>query len=234
MAEKLPIDIYADGPTLEEMAGFDPKLVRGYTFNPTLFRTLKVADYLAHCRELLKACGGAPISFEVFADDKDNMLRQARILGALAPNVYVKIPITFCSGETTFPVISALAKEGLKLNITAVFTKAQVAGILPVLKQSKAIISVFAGRLFDIGLNATAATREISEMTHQQSDCRVLWASPRMVYDIKSACEAGCDIITMQTALIKKLGLFSKTAEEYSLATVKMFYEDAKAAGYKL
>jgi len=230
----LPIDIYADGPTLEEITSFDPMLVCGYTFNPTLFRMLKVTDYLAHCRKLIQICGEVPVSLEVVADDAGEMVRQARILGSLGTNVYVKIPITFCSGETTLPVIDTLINDGLNLNITAVFNKAQVQGILPIIRDSGTIISVFAGRLFDIGINATEATREIATLVHKNSKCRVLWASSGMVYDIKSASVAGCDIITMPAALIKKIYLFNTTPEEYSMSTVRMFYDDAKASGYKL
>ncbi len=122
--ENLPIDIYADGPTLEEIKGFDPHLVRGYTFNPTLFRKLGVSDYLKHCHKLLRFCGEeTSVSLEVIADDYDGMVRQARILSELGSNVYVKIPITFTSGETTLPVIEALVKDGLKLNITDIHRK---------------------------------------------------------------------------------------------------------------
>jgi transaldolase len=233
--ENLPIDIYADGPTLEEIKGFDPHLVRGYTFNPTLFRKLGVSDYLKHCRKLLRFCGEeTSVSLEVIADDYDGMVRQARILSDLGPNVYVKIPITFTSGETTLPVIEALVKDGLKLNITAILTKRQIEHIIPALRKSAGIISVFAGRLFDIGHDAVRATREMAKLVHSRSDCQILWASPRMVYDIKSACSANCDIITMRPELIKKLALFAKTAGDYSLETVKMFYQDAVTSGFKL
>lgn len=229
-----PIDIYADGPTLDEIAGFDGNLIKGYTFNPSLFRMLKVTDYLGHCLKLLKVCGKVPVSLEVLADDAGGMVQQARILKELGSNVYVKIPITFTSGETTLPVIELLVKDGLKLNITAILSRRQVQHILPALRDSGAIISVFAGRLFDIGIEAVETVGDIADMVHKESNCRVLWASPRMVYDIRNACAAHCDIITMKTDLIKKLSLFEKTAEEYSLETVKMFYQDAVASGYKL
>jgi len=232
--DNLPIEIYADGPTLEEINGFDRTLIKGYTFNPTLFKMLRVTDYIGHCRKLLQTCDILPVSLEVFADEKDEMIRQAKILGSFGKNVYVKIPITNSSGESTVNVLKALVDEGIKLNITAIFTKTQVEEILPWLSKTESIISIFSGRIFDIGLDAVEITGEISELVHGHSECKVLWASPRMVYDIINACNANCDIITMQSSLIKKLSLFSKTSIEYSLDTVKMFYNDAAESGYKL
>ena len=228
------VDIYADGPTLDEIESLGRGRVCGYTFNPTLFRALKVTDYLGHCRKVLEACGDAPVSLEVIADDADGMIRQARILSGLSQNVYVKIPITFTSGKSTRPVVEALAERSVKLNITAIFTKEQSIDILPPLRDQGAIISVFSGRLFDVGIDAVEATRAIADYVHAESDGKVLWASPRMVYDIKNAALANCDIITMQSALIKKCSLFGKLPEEYSLETVKMFYHDAVDSKYEL
>lgn len=232
--EKLPIDIYADGSTIDQIKGFDKGIIKGYTFNPTLFKNLKVTDYLGFCRKLLKVCGDAPVSLEVIADDPENMVRQAAILRNLGKNVFVKIPVTFTSGETTIKVIETLIMDGFDLNITAVFTKKQVEQILTVTKESHTIISVFSGRIFDIGIDAVKVTGEIADLVHEKSNCRIIWASPRMVFDIINACEANCDIITMQPSLIGKLSLFKKTPEEYSLETVQMFHGDAVASGYKL
>ena len=230
----LPIDIYADGPTLQEINNFNKNLIKGYTFNPTLFKMLGVTDYIGHCKKLLQSCDNIPISLEVIADDKDEMIRQAKILGMLGENVYVKIPITDTSGDSTINVLKALVSEDIKLNITAIFTKNQVEKILPCLSNTESIISIFSGRIFDVGLNAVKITGEISSLVHEHSECKVLWASPRMVYDIINACDANCDIITMQSSLIKKLSLFGKTPNEYSLDTVKMFYNDAAESGYEL
>lgn len=228
------IDIYCDGPTLQEITELDQNIIRGYTFNPTLFRNLGVVDYLQHCRTVVKACGQLPVSLEVFADDEAGMIRQASILNQLGETVYVKIPITYTSGKSTLSVIENLSRDKVKLNITAIFTLEQVNHILPTLKNSGAILSVFSGRLFDIGRDATEETAAIVKKVHAESNGRVLWASPRMVFDIKSACVAGCDIITMQNSLIKKLVLFEKSREDYSLETVKMFYQDAVKSGYVL
>jgi len=225
--ENLPIQIYADGPSFDEIGYFNNNLVKGYTFNPTLFRHLNVSNYLDHCKKLVKICGEFPVSLEVIADEKDLMIKQGIKLGELGKNVFVKIPITYTSGESTINVIKVLVDEGIKLNITAIFTKTQVERILPSLSKTESIISIFSGRIFDIGLDAVRITGEISELVHGHSDCKMLWASPRMVYDTINACNANCDIITMQSGLIKKLSLFNKTPEEYSLNTVKMFYDDA-------
>ena len=232
--DNLPIEIYADGPTLEEIDGFDKTLVKGYTFNPTLFKMLGVIDYMEHCEKILKTCDTFPVSLEVFADEEDEMIRQAKILGALGENVYVKIPITNTSGKSTVNVLKTLVDEGIKLNITAIFTKMQVEEILPSVNKTESIISIFSGRIFDIGLDAVKITSEISELVHDYSDCKMLWASPRMVYDVINACDANCDIITMQSSLVKKLSLFGKTPIEFSMDTVKMFYNDAAESGYIL
>jgi len=230
----LPIDIYADGPTLNEIESFDKSFIKGYTFNPTLFKNLGVTDYLGHCNKLLEICNNIPVSLEVFADDESEMIRQGKILGSLGENVYVKIPITNTSRGSTKNVLKALVDENIKLNITAIFTKVQVEEILSTLHKTKSIISIFSGRIFDIGLDAVELTREISDLVHQNSECKMLWASPRMVYDVINACNAKCDIITMQSSLIKKLSLFGKSPDEYSLETVKMFYNDAADSGYTL
>ena len=230
----LPIEIYADGPTLEEIESFDKSLIKGYTFNPTLFKILNVTDYLGHCNKLLETCENIPVSLEVFADNEAEMIRQGKILGLLGENVYVKIPITNTSGESTLSVLQALVDEEIKLNVTAIFTKTQVEEILPSLSRTESIISIFSGRIFDIGLDAVELTAEMSELVHQNSECKMLWASPRMVYDIINACNANCDIITMQSALLGKLSLFGKTPNEYSLDTVKMFCNDAANSGYTL
>jgi len=228
------IEVYVDGPTLDEIRSIDQDSIHGYTFNPTLFRSLGVTDYLGHCRMICRQCNHLPVSLEVFADDIEGMLRQARILSALASNVYVKIPISFTSGKSTSQVIKALVQEQIRLNITAVFTITQVREILELIRESSSIISVFAGRLYDIGRDAHQDLCGISRLVHDATNSRVLWASPRMVYDYKVAALSGCDIITMRPALIKKLALFGTSAEEYSLETVRMFQRDAIRSEYLL
>ena len=234
MNNDFPIQIFADGPKLEEITSLDTNLVKGFTFNPTLFRNLGVSNYLDYCKKLVEICGEFPISLEVIADDEDSMIKQGLILGELGNNVFVKIPVTFTSGVSTLSVIKTLVEEKIKLNITAIFTIDQVKTILPTLKYTESIISIFSGRLFDVGINAVKITGNIAEFIHQNSNCKILWASPRMVYDIINACNANCDIITMQSPLLKKIPLFQKSPEEYSLDTVKMFYNDAVESKYIL
>ena len=234
MINDFPIQIFADGPKLEEITSLDTNLVKGFTFNPTLFRNLGVSNYLDYCKKLVEICGEFPISIEVIADDEDSMIKQGLILGELGNNVFVKIPVTYTSGVSTLSVIKTLVEEKIKLNITAIFTIDQVKTILPTLKYTESIISIFSGRLFDVGLNAIEITGNIAEFIHENSNCKILWASPRMVYDIINACNANCDIITMQSTLLKKLPLFQKSPEEYSLDTVKMFYNDAVESKYIL
>jgi len=226
------ISIYNDGPTLDEIRNLRKEIIKGYTFNPSLFKALGVKDYLYHCKKISTQCNDLPVSLEVIADTKDEMIRQGRLLREISDNIYVKIPITYTNGESTIDVIKVLSEEHTKLNITAIFTKEQVKGIIPCLIHSKSIISIFSGRLFDIGQDAIELTKEMSEIVHSESNCLTLWASPRMVYDVKNAIKANCDIITMKTELIKKIKLFDKTSEDYSLETVKMFYTDAVESGY--
>jgi len=228
------IKIYADGPSVDEIKQLNKDIVEGLTFNPTLFKNLGIKDYLEHCKNLTNEYSNYPISLEVIADDYDEMAKQGLKLGKLADNVFVKIPITYTNANSTLEVLQYLVSKNIKLNITAVFTIDQVKEILPSIKSSKSIISVFSGRLFDIGLDAVTCTKDISDFVHNSSNCKVLWASPRMVYDIINAINANCDIITMPYNLIKKIDLFNKTADDYSLDTVKMFYNDAKKANYKI
>jgi len=225
------IDVYLDGATFKEAQFRDP-IVKGYTFNPTLFRSLGVTDYLEFCKKILTVSSGLPVSFEVISDKPSEMIRQAELLSGLGKNVYVKIPITYCDGTYTGFVIKQLTDKKINVNITAVFTLKQIQKIIRFIEDTKTIISVFAGRLFDIGINATIDMFNISEFVHEESSCRVLWASPRQSYDIINACNARCDIITMQPSLVKKLSLFNKTPESYSIDTVKMFFEDAIHASY--
>ena len=230
----LPIKIFADGPTIDEMTILKTSSISGYTFNPTLFKKLKVTNYLEFCKKIKNVSGNKSISLEVIADEFNEMVMQARILSKLGRDVYVKIPISFTSGKSTVDVIKTLTNENIRLNITAIFTLDQINAILPYIKNASCILSIFGGRIFDLGLDAVDITGEISEMVHANSNCKVLWASPRMVYDIINACDAHCDIITMQSSLIKKLSLFGKTPNEYSMDTVRMFYNDATESGYKL
>ncbi len=231
--EKKKTQIFLDGPTEEEIENIRSEDVMGYTFNPTLYKNLGVKDYLRQSEKFAKISDGKSISLEVIADSVDEMVRQALLLSKLGKNVSVKVPIVFTNGKSTQPVIQRLVDSQVKLNITAIFTIEQIMKILPIIKDSNAIISVFAGRIFDIGLDANSIMEIICKYVHKNSNCKVLWASPRMSYDYFSANKIGCDIITMSVNLYKKLILVGKDPEQYSVDTVKMFFNDAKASGYQ-
>lgn len=228
------IQIYLDGPTLEEMKKFSDNKISGYTFNPTLFRNLGVDNYLNHSKIIQSTSGNKPISLEVIGDSFDEMVLQAEKLFSLGTNVYVKIPITYTNGESTLDVMKYLVSKNINLNITAIFTIEQIKHILPVLEHSASIISVFAGRIFDIGIDANKIMKDASTYIHDNSNCKILWASPRMHYDVISASNANCDIITMQASMYNKMSLIGKSPTDYSLETVSMFFQDAKSSGYKL
>lgn len=228
------LHIYIDGPTQEEMIEMSNESISGFTFNPTLFKNLGVTDYLDYSKRMQQISGSLPISLEVIGDTYEEIVIQGRKLAELGSNVYVKIPITYTSGESSLESIKTLSEEGINLNITAVFTIEQIKHILPTIKDSNAIISVFAGRLFDVGLDAKKIMQEMAEYIHSNSNCSLLWASPRMHYDAISAEDINCDIITMTYAMYKKMSLIGKSPEEYSVETVKMFFDDAQASGFKL
>lgn len=234
MIDKKKIKLYADGLNLDEFESDFGIEIDGYTFNPSLFKKNGATDYLDYSKKVVEKCKSKPVSLEVFADEEKEMIKQAEILNTLGNNVYVKIPITFTNKNFTTNVISNLIEKKIKLNITALFTMQQIIEILPVVKNSKTILSVFAGRIYDCGQDAAKLMREISVKVKKESLCQVLWASPRMSYDYINAILCGSDIITMQASQIKKLKLFEKKPEDYSLETIKQFYKDASSSGYKL
>lgn len=234
MKIKKKIDIFLDGPTLEEIKSTNSSAIKGYTFNPSLFRANKVTNYLMHCKKLIKLIDNKPVSLEVIADDEKNMIRQAEILSDLGKNVFVKIPITNTKGKISKNIIKDLSSKNINLNITAIFTLAQVKEIINYLNNQAHILSIFAGRIYDIGIDALQHTKKINKFIKKNSNCKSLWASPRMVYDLHNAINARSNIITMSPQLLKKIDLFKKSPKKYSLETVKMFYNDAQKAKYKL
>ena len=170
----------------------------------------------------------------MFADDEENMVRQGKLLNSLGKNIFVKIPIVYTNGESTLNVIKTLVDEGIKLNITAIFLLDQIQKILPTIKNTSTILSIFAGRLYDSGIDAKEKMVEINNYVHQNSSCLTLWASTRMAYDYVTANNIQTDIITMQIEHIKKLSLIGTNPQEYSIKTVKQFYQDAQTSGFKI
>jgi transaldolase len=225
------LSVYLDGPTTLEIDELG-SLCDGFTFNPTLFRSLGVANYLEHCELLAEKEKTKPISFEVIADEYDGMMRQARLLASLGRNIWVKIPALFCNGESTKRVIADLQNEGISVNVTAVFSLEQIKGIAEVLNKDSSIISVFAGRIYDLGLDAKLIVAEIVKWNSENLQSKILWASPRMVFDIISANQVHCDIITVPPNILIRKKLWGKSPEDYSRETVQMFYKDASKSGF--
>lgn len=223
--------LYADGPTFEEI---EKLKVDGYTFNPSLYKKLGAENYIEFSKSILKKIPIKPISIEVIGDNYDECLREAKIINKLSKNIWVKIPITFTNGSSTAKLINSLVEEGIKLNITAIFTIEQIKKILPILKNSNSILSIFSGRIYDIGLDASQKFFEMSDLIHNNSNCKSLWASCRMTYDYITAQKCSADIITMSPSLISKMKLFKKDPLDYSKETVIGFYEDSMKAGFKI
>jgi transaldolase len=230
------IKIFADGAEIDSMVAFarDP-LIAGFTTNPTLMRKAGVSDYRAFAQAALAAIPDKPISFEVFSDEFAEMERQARDIASWGANVYVKIPVTNTRGESSVDLVGRLAAAGVKVNVTAMMTAAQVRRMLPPLKDGPgAYVSVFAGRIADAGIDPVPVMRGIVEDLAPHPGIELIWASPREVLNIVQADAIGCHIITVTNDLLKKLPLIGRDLDDFSLDTVTMFHSDAAAAGYTL
>jgi transaldolase len=230
------IQLYADGADVREMiAAREGGIVRGFTTNPTLMRKSGVTDYESFAKEALRATGGMPISFEVFADDFDEMERQAKLIATWGDSVFVKIPITNTKGDSSIPLVARLSHAGVKLNITAILTLDQVRAVVDAIDPNvPAIVSVFAGRIADTGRDPVPLMSEAAAIVSEKPKAQLLWASPRELLNVFQADECGCHIITVTPDILKKLSMVGKPLEDLSLDTVKMFYNDAAAAGFKL
>ena len=232
----LKVKIFADGADLFGMKEMyaNPN-IKGFTTNPTLMRKAGIKDYGIFAREVIQAIPDRPISFEVFADEFDVMEKQALEIASWGKNVNVKIPVTNTKNQFTGPVIERLSQAGICLNVTAVMTLEQVRKITDCLdSESSSIISVFAGRIADTGIDPLPLMTEAIEIMSVKSKLELIWASPRELLNVFQADLIGCHIITATNDILKKLALVGKDLEEYSLETVEMFYRDAKAAGYDI
>ena len=232
----LKIKIFADGANLDGMkAKYANPNIKGFTTNPTLMKGAGVTDYVGFARQVLAAIPDRPVSFEVFADDFDEMERQAIEIASWGRNVNVKIPVTNTKSEFCGPLISRLSKRGVEVNVTAIFTIDQVKRVVDALHaDTPAIISIFAGRIADSGIDPVPLMAEAVRIAKAKPKAVVLWASPRELLNVLQAEEVGCGIITCTDEIIKKLALLGKDQDLYSLETVKMFYNDAKAAGFSV
>lgn len=229
------IKIFADGADLNGMLEeYKRGVVSGFTTNPSLMKKAGVTNYREFVEEVVKNIN-MPVSFEVFSDDFNGMRREALELSKLGDNIYVKIPVTNTKGESTVPLIEELSERGYKLNITAIFTVEQVKKVLSVLRfGTPSIISVFAGRIADAGVDPEDIMKESKKLCERVSGVELLWASCRELYNIVQAEKIGVDIITVPYSLLKKLNLFGKDLEEFSLETIKGFYKDASGLGFTI
>lgn len=230
------LKMFADGADKKEITRLNAdERVSGFTTNPTLMRKAGVEDYLAYSREIAEMVAPKPISLEVIADTLDEMERQARLLDALGPNVYVKIPITTTNGTSTAALSRKLSHDGLKLNVTAIFTRAQVEETVEALNGgAPSVVSVFAGRIADAGVDPVPLMQDYSTLTSPHQGMELLWASPREVLNVVQAEETGCQIITMTPDLWAKLPSIGKDLGQFSLETVQMFADDAAASQFEL
>lgn len=230
------IDLYADGAVVEKMVQqYKANVVRGFTTNPTLMAKAGIRDYEAFAREVIRNIPDRSVSLEVFSDDFKEMEAQARKIASWGDNVYVKIPITNTRRDTSLPLIRQLLDHDIKLNVTAMTTSDQVRALVDKLEaRDHVIISIFAGRIADTGVDPMPIMRHAVGAASHLPNAKVLWASPREVLNAYQAIDCGCHIITMTDDLLAKLKLQNKSLPDYSLDTVKMFYDDAKAAGYKI
>ena len=230
------IKLFADGADKAGMLEmYQNPRIDGFTTNPTLMRKAGISNYETFAKEILKAIQDKPLSFEVFADDLNEMERQALEIKTWGSNVYVKIPVMNTQRVSTAPLIQRLTQAGVQLNITAILTLEQVHEVADALRGgASAFVSVFAGRIADTGRDPIPLMQSALELLRPNSSAELLWASPREVYNVYQAEAIGCHIITATNDLLKKLSLKDKDLTDYSQETVQMFYSDAQSAGYKL
>lgn len=223
----------ADLDSIKKIATLD--YIKGFTTNPSLMKKAGVKDYENFAKALLKIVPDRAISFEVFSDSLEGMERQAHIISKWGRNIFVKIPITNTKGESSLPLIKVLSKEGLPLNITAMTTVTQVSAVSSVLSAKVPnIISILAGRIADTGRDPVPMMRQSVEILRSCPRAQLLWASPRELFNLFQAEQCECHIITLGEALLNKISMIGRELEAVSLETVKMFYDDAQSAGYKL
>jgi transaldolase len=234
--EDLKIKIFADGADKTAMLEMYQKpFIKGLTTNPTLMNKAGIRDYRAFCKDILLSIKDKPLSFEVFSDDFKEMERQALEIASWADNVYVKIPITNTKSETCYPLVKKLAREKVKLNVTALMTLDQVSHVVESLDTSvPSYISIFAGRVADTGRDPLPMMIEALSRMKSNPLSELIWASPRELLNIFQADDIGCHVITVTNDILKKLSLVGYDLDKYSLDTVRMFYNDAVVAGFKL
>jgi len=232
----LKIKVFADGADKKTMVEMlQNPLIQGFTTNPTLMRKAGISDYASFARDVLTVIRTHPISFEVFADDFQEMERQALKIASWGPNVFVKIPVTNTRREPALDLICRLSHKGIQLNVTALLALDQVRDVSSALqKDVPSYVSVFAGRIADTGRDPVPLMTAALEYLKEHESAELIWASPRELLNIFQADAIGCHVITVTGDLLKKLSLVGKDLHDYSLETVSMFYEDARSSAFTL
>jgi transaldolase len=236
VVEDLNVKLFADGADLDGILALAAdSRIAGFTTNPTLMWKAGLTDYQEFAKRLLERITTHPISFEVFADDVAEMRRQARLIASWGENVYVKIPVTTTTGESMASLVRELSEDGVKVNVTALFTTAQVELITTaVCDGAPAYISVFAGRIADAGIDPVPIMARSVDIMVSAPRAELIWASPREILNVIQADQIGCHVITMTHDLLGKLPSLGKDLDQFSLETVQMFRRDALAAGFTL
>ena len=233
---KFKTKIFSDGADLQAMIDMASKpFISGLTTNPTLMKKAGITDYMLFAKEVIREIPSKPISFEVFSDDLEIMKSQALKIASWGDNVFVKVPITNTKGQSTNSVISFLSSQGVKVNVTALMTVAQVESTMNVLSRvTPSYVSVFAGRIADTGRDPIPVMQECLEIISENDNTELIWASPRELLNVIQANEIGCHVITATSDILSKLHLIGKSLNQYSLETVEMFYEDALSSGFEI
>lgn len=233
---RLTVKIFADGAHRAEMLNlYSRPYIKGLTTNPTLMRKAGIANYRAFARDILSEITEKPVCFEVLADDFGEMERQAMDIAGWAANVYVKIPVTNTQGESCRDLLARLTRRQARVNVTAVMTLAQVAEVVPVLNPAvPSYMSIFAGRIADTGIDPVPLMQQALQLLKVNAKAELVWASSREPYNIFQADSIGCHVITVTSDILGKLSLLGYDLTQYSLDTVRMFYDDAQSAGFTL
>ena len=236
LTSDLQVKLFCDAADIESLLKMYSKpYIKGFTTNPTLMRKAGVKDFRAFAQAILAAIPDLPISFEVFADDEAGMENQARQIASWGENVYVKIPVTNTQGFSTMPLVRRLSKDGIALNVTALMTLEQVGRVAAALdRNTPAIVSVFAGRIADTGVDPIPVMRRAVDVLSERPRAELLWASSRELLNVFHAEESGTHIITATPDILGKLSLLGRDLTGFSLETVRMLYSDAMQAGYSL
>ena len=232
----LKVKLFADGADKDGMLEmYANPLISGFTTNPTLMKVAGVSDYESFAKDILTYITDKPISFEVFSDEFDEMEKQGLEIASWSENVNVKIPITNTKAESSVKLIDNLSSQGVSVNVTAMMTVDQVQSVLPALSKGPgSYVSVFAGRIADAGLDPLPIMREVVDLLKDYPNIELIWASPRELYNVIQANDIGCHIITATNNILKKLPTLGKDLDQFSLETVRMFYDDATEAGYSI